>query len=282
MTYKPLLESLAQLLKSRLEFRRGYLIESINEVRSQFLKAGQNGGSRMALFIAQAYEREALARAELIVTSLHQARLSWSPRHLVEGQDDLRTTISELFKDNLSQAARLAQDMCGNRGLDAPGPQNPVTVFLANTDQGSRSAVAIVEAVIKEVAAAAANDMAAQTSMERPTYVHQTFHGPVGSVASGAASVGPVSQTIVSATPLEIANAVTAILQAMPSEASTAEALQAKEQLKAAETELRAGKVPFGALGRALNLLGKAEDIALRVPELAQYIGTLARMVGFG
>lgn len=88
MTYKPLLESLAQLLKSRLEFRRGYLIESINEVRNQFTKAGQPGGSGMALYVAQAYEREALARAELIVTSLHQARLSWSPMQIVEGQGD--------------------------------------------------------------------------------------------------------------------------------------------------------------------------------------------------
>lgn len=172
--------------------------------------------------------------------------------------------------------------MCRNRGIDAPGPRNPVTVFQANTDQGSKNALSIVEAVIKEVGAPAANDMAAQTAMERPTYVRQTFHGPVGSVASGAASVGPVSQTIVSATPLEIADAVAAILRALPSEAGSAEAIQAKEQLKAAETELQAGKVPFGALGRALNLLGKVEDIALRMPELAQHVATLARMVGFG
>ena len=142
--------------------------------------------------------------------------------------------------------------------------------------------MAMVDAVIREIVAAASNDIAAQIPAERPSYVYQTFQGPVASVANAGASVGRVSQTVSSATPLEIADAVAAIIRALPAQPAVAETVQAKAALQTAEPELRAGRVPFAWLMQALNLFGKAEDLAIRAPEVAQHIATLARMVGIG
>jgi len=282
MNYKPLLDSLAQLLNSRLAFRESNLIESVQAVTSQFSKAGQGGGSRMGLYVAQAYEQEARQRAELIVDNLRLVRPSWSPAQLVDGQHDLRTTVLDLFKANLSEAAQLAERMGGMQAKRQQGQQGEVTAFLHQTDRGSKASVAIVDAVISEIVAAAHNDMAARAPAERPSYVYQTFQGPVASVANAGASVGQVSQTVSSATPIEIAEAVAAVLRILPADASSADAAAAKDDLVATEKELRTGRVPFASLMRALDMFGKAEDIALRAPEVANHLGTLARMVGLG
>jgi hypothetical protein len=75
----------------------------------------------------------------------------------------------------------------------------------------------MVDAVISEIIAAAANDLTASRPTERPSYVFQnTFHGPITSVAQGGASVGNVSQILKAATPQELADAVALIIKALP------------------------------------------------------------------
>jgi hypothetical protein len=156
-----------------------------------------------------------------------------------------------------------------------------VKSFLDHTDHASRLAVSMVDAVISEVVAAARNDVAAKAPADRPSYVFQTFQGPVASVAHGNASVGTINQTVGSATPHEIAEAVAAIIHALPTpSAMDTEATQATTELVAAEAELREGRVPVGRLTRLLNFLGKAEDVAIRAPEAAQHIATLGAMLG--
>jgi hypothetical protein len=137
-------------------------------------------------------------------------------------------------------------------------------------------AMSIVDAVIGEVVAAAESDVTARTSAERPAYVFQnTFLAPVASVAQGNASVVSVTQEVSSATLQEIADAVSAILRALP------EHHEAATELRAAENELQAGRVPFGRLTRILGWVGKAEDIALRAPEVVDRVQSLGVMLGF-
>jgi hypothetical protein len=265
-----------------LTFREADLVEAVQSVISQFVKAGQNHGSRMGLYIAQAYEQEARQRAELIVDNLRLVRPSWSPTQLIDAQHDFRTIVLDLFKVNLSAAAQLAERMGGMQAKRQQGQQGEVAAFLNQTDRASKAAVAIVDAVISEIVAAAGNDIAARAPTDRPSYIYQTFQGPVASVANAGASVAQVSQTVSAATPLEIAEAVATLIRALSAETSATEAGQAKDELVAAETSLRGGRVPFASLARALEMFRKAEDIATRAPEVANHIAALARMLGFG
>jgi hypothetical protein len=265
-----------------LAFREANLVEAIQSIISQFVKAGQGHGSRMGLFVAQAYEQEARQRAELVVGNLRLVRRSWSPKQLIDGQQDFRTTVLDLFKANLSTAAELAEKMGGMLAKRQQGQQGEVSAFLSQTDRGSKATVAVVDAVIAEIVAAAGNDIAARAPIERPSYVFQTFQGPVASVANDGASVAQVSQTVNAATPMEIAEAVAALIRALPAKMPTTEAIKAKDELVVAEKELRIGRVPLTSLARALGLFREAEDIAIRAPEAANHIAALGRMLGFG
>lgn len=280
--YKPLLNSLTQLLSSRLAFRKANLVSETQKVVNHAARSGTIGSGRLGLVVAQAFENEVRCRAELIADVLRQSRASWSPAQIVEADNDLRATVCDLFKTNLSQAAALSEQT-GNIQAKRQNPQFAAIVqfFLTYSDQASKSAVSMVDAVISEIIAAARNDIAAKAPTERPSYVFQTFQGPVASVAHGGASVGSVNQTVGSATPHEIAEAVAAILRALPAPAaSDKEATQAKAELTAAEAELREGKVPVGRLARVMNFFGKAEDIAIRAPEAAHHIANLCAMLG--
>jgi hypothetical protein len=102
-------------------------------------------------------------------------------------------------------------------------------------------------------------------------------------VAHGNATVDTINQTAGSATPHEIAQAVAAILRAIPTaKGGTPELIQAKTDLETAEVDLREGRVPFGRLMQAVNLFGKIEDISVRAPEVAHSISKLLSLIGMG
>jgi hypothetical protein len=278
--HRPLLASLTQLLNARLSFRRTNLISALQERVGHASKTGNLGSGRIGIVMAQVYEAEAQARAELVGDILRQSRLSWSPAQIVAAQSELRTAVCDLFKGNLSQAADLSEQV-GTIKQKRQDPQTHnaeiVRSFLDHTDQASTAALAMVEAVLSELVAAAANDIAAKTPAEHPTYI---FQGPVGSFAQGNASVGNVHQTVGTATLQELADAVAAILRALP--ADVPEVANVKAELKEAETELRANRAPFARLTRAINLFSKAEDVAVRAPEAVHRVAELASMLGIG
>jgi hypothetical protein len=140
----------------------------------------------------------------------------------------------------------------------------------------------MVEAVLNEIFSAAENDLAARTLTDKPSYVfHQTFHGPIASIAQGGTSVGTLNQTFESVTLPEMAEAVAAILRALPAgPASGPTASQAKTELETAESELWQGRLSFGRITRALGFLSRAEDIALRAPEVVHAVVKLESMIG--
>jgi hypothetical protein len=282
--YKPLLASLKQYLASKLEFRKTDLISGLHEVIGQATKNGHLNSGRIGIVVATVFEKEAYARAELIADCLRQARASWAPAQIVAAHEEIRTTVCDLFKTNLSEAAALSEQIGTIKNRQQPQYTPVVQSFIDHSDKASHTAVSMVEAVIAEIFAAAQNDMTAKTPADRPSYVfHQTFQGPVASIAQGSASVGTVNQTVASATSQEMAEAVAAILRALPAApAGTPEAVHAKADLETAEGELRQGKVSFGRLIPALNFFSKAEDIAIRAPEVAHGIGKLLSMIGLG
>jgi hypothetical protein len=112
--------------------------------------------------------------------------------------------------------------------------------------------------------------------------VTNNYHGPVGSVAHGNNRIGSVSQTNASATPQEIADAVSSLLTAIAAAGVRSDGSDATTaDLATAETELRNGLVPFGKLSKALHVLSSAEDIALRAPEVVSKLHALWQMLGW-
>ena len=141
----------------------------------------------------------------------------------------------------------------------------------------------MVDAVINEIIAAARNDLSARTPSEKPSYtIQNTFNGQVVSVAQGGATVGSVNQTSNAATPLELAEAISKIIQSLPHDLDqTSDAAKAKTDLESAEKELKEGKAPFARIMQAIDILRKAQDIAIRAPETIQHIQALTMMLGF-
>jgi hypothetical protein len=283
MSSEQLLTSLAQYLKARLDFRRQNLIDAVKGVVTTFTKAGSIHNGRIGIAVAQAYEREARSRAEMIANDLRQARASWSAKQLVDSQQELKTCVSNLFKENLSEAASLAEQMGTIRNKrQNPQLQSAVTLFLEISDRASKSALSMVVAVIDEIAAAAAHDMAVHDQAERPSYVYQnTFNAPVNAIAQGNASIGQATQTAGSLTAMELAESVAIIVRALPTpESSAPDIARATLALQSSEAELREGKLPMRRLVNCLNLLGKAEDIAVKAPDALQHIQTLLSHLG--
>lgn len=275
MDHKPLLAALVQSLKARLQFRETNLGESLQNIISQAVKTGNLGNGRLGLWVAKAHEDEARIRAEIIVNDLRQARLSWSPKQIVEAQHELKTEVSDLFKNNLSQAASLAEQM-------GPLKNSSLAIVLESfreqSDKASKTAMSMVDAALSEVIAAASNDLTAQTLAERPSYVNH-FHGPVGAVAQGNSTVSQVRQENASSTPQELAEAISQIIRLLPRNQHSVEAIKGLEQ---AEGELRSGKVPMGILTRSLDFLSKGEDLAIRAPEALEKVQKLMSMLGMG
>lgn len=280
--HKPLLVSLKQYLESRLAFRKANLTDALQKLMGQMIKAGHSGSGRMGIAVAQVYEEEAKNRAEQIVADLRQIRTSWSPKQLVDAEHELKKEISDLFKNDLSEAAALSKQIGGlqNRQQNSPAPI--LQSFFDHSDMASKAAMSMVDATIGEIVAAARNDIAAQGPLERPSYVFQnTFNGSVGAVAQGGSTIGSVAQHSASATPQELAEAVSRIIRSLPDDLKSSSSIAlAKAELGIAEKELEEGKAPLGRLMNALNIFSKAEDIAIRAPEVVQHVQSLATMLG--
>ena len=282
MDYTPLLASLATILESRLAFREAALIESLQNLMGHATQTGQSG--RIGIALAQVYEQEARSRAEMVTNELRQARLSWSPKQIVDAQHALRAQISDLFKANLSQAAYLAEQIGRLQQMRGSASFVPVVnSFLDYSDKASKTAVSMVDAVINEIVAAATNDMAARDTADRPSYIYQnTFHGPIASVAQGTASVGSVRQSVGSPTPQEIADAITALVNSLSSIGQdSAEVAQAQIELEKSEKEFRSGRVaPMARIMRALDTVSKIENLATLAPNAMHRLQEIGSMLG--
>jgi len=124
---------------------------------------------------------------------------------------------------------------------------------------------------------------AEETKTAQSLFVTNNYHGPVASITQGTSNtIHGVSQTNASATPHEIAEAVAALISAVQTKgkppSDTSEALSA---LTSTQPELKAGRVPFGKIAKALEVLGKSEDLAMKAPEVAGRLHQLAQMLGW-
>jgi hypothetical protein len=285
MSFQPLLTSLVKQLEIGLAFRKQQIVTLVRPVIDDAVKAGALGSDRMVVAMATAYEAEAKERTDLIVKGIRQARSSWSPRQLVEARERLKGEISDLLTRDLQYAARLTCQVGGL--IDQIGVtknEAGLATFMRSIEHVSQNSVAMVNAVIDEVAAAAENEMTATTSADRPSYVIQnTFNASVNAVAQGHAAITNATQTISSATPAELAETVATILRALSTmQGPSAETLNATSELRGAETELSKGKVPLGRLLSSLGVIRKIEEVAIHAPDALGHIQTLMSQLGLG
>jgi hypothetical protein len=120
-----------------------------------------------------------------------------------------------------------------------------------------------------------------ETKAAQAMNVTNNYHGPVASVAQGINTIKSIAQTNASATPQEIADAVAALIKAVPAAATlVSDTADAVSDLAGTEQELREGRVSFGKIAKAVEWLVKAEDVALRAPEAAAKLHQLAQMCG--
>lgn len=107
------------------------------------------------------------------------------------------------------------------------------------------------------------------------------YYGAIASVTHGVSSIGAVSQTNSSASPQDIAEAIERLLKALPPKEATLPGVSAATaELAASEIELRSNRISIGRITKAFNVLYKAEDIALRVPEVVMRLHDLGQMLG--
>ena len=122
-----------------------------------------------------------------------------------------------------------------------------------------------------------------ETKTAHSLFVTNNYHGPVASISQGTKNtIQGVSQTNASATPMEIAEALAALITAIR---TTGQALgdagEATSALAAAQPELKAGRVPFSKISQGLEALGKLEDLAMKAPEVASRLQHLAQLFGW-
>ncbi len=110
---KQLVEALSQGLKARLAFREQPLADAVQEVARKASMTQNRGSLSARLAVAHPFIHEARERAELVSNYLKQARMSWSARQLVEAERELRSSVMELFEQNLSEAEKLVARIGG-------------------------------------------------------------------------------------------------------------------------------------------------------------------------
>jgi hypothetical protein len=122
-----------------------------------------------------------------------------------------------------------------------------------------------------------------ETKAAHSLFVTNNYHGPVASIAQGTNNtIQGVSQTNASATPQEIAEAVAALISAIRTTGKAlGDAGEATSALAAAQPELKAGRVPFSKIAKAVELFGKSEDLAMKAPEVASRLHQLAQLFGW-
>jgi hypothetical protein len=119
-----------------------------------------------------------------------------------------------------------------------------------------------------------------ETKAAQSMFVTNNYHGPVASVAHGTNTIHKISQSNTAATPQEIADAVGALIKALKTEGDKT-STDALATLEDAESELQNGRVPFGKITKAFEFFSKAEDFAMRAPEVASSLHKLGQMLGF-
>jgi hypothetical protein len=111
--------------------------------------------------------------------------------------------------------------------------------------------------------------------------INNVFHAPVGAVAQSGSSVCAVRQANTGTTPTEVAHAVAELLSALRgAEQTLAKADEASAELAHAEAKLRSGREPGATIQRAFSLLGQAQDVAVKAPQVATAMQKLGAMLG--
>jgi hypothetical protein len=95
--------TLTESLSAILSFREANLVDAVRAVVAQATRTGSIDSGRMVFSVARAYADEVRQRAELVRAELRQARLSWSPHQIMESEDALRRSVTNLFTQNLKQ-----------------------------------------------------------------------------------------------------------------------------------------------------------------------------------
>ncbi len=120
-----------------------------------------------------------------------------------------------------------------------------------------------------------------ETTAAQSISVTNIHHGPVASVAHGSNVIHGVSETNSSATPQQIADAIASLLEAIQTVGPMdGMVTNAATDLSQAERELREGRVPFGRIAKAFDLLNKPGDLAIRAPGVVSRLHQLGQMIG--
>lgn len=148
-----LLKALADGLSVRLEARDADAIQQAYALTFDWRTANSVPGINELRPVAKLFADEVVARAEIVDARLRQARLSWSPRQIVENQIAIRQAARDILTSSTSSIGNgieLAGEVTALRQARAiVGPDFDNMIFKA-----ARGALQIVDACMTEIIAA--------------------------------------------------------------------------------------------------------------------------------
>lgn len=279
-TGHPILGPLGNQLFRRLEFRYGPFKDTVRGLQN---RAAQEGLARSGGFVRRlvnVFRTEAQDRSEVIEQVLRSFRLSCSPSDIISLHEGLCTLLQITMKQTLVYAGNDCRAALGPIGLIFT--QDIHKIFEDELLKCEGNCLGLMQGLVDEVVMAAKTYITAAQERDRPTYtISNQFAGPVASVSQGTSSVGSVSQTNASASPTEIADAILVLLIAIKAhEALNPETMHVVAELSETQTELRTGRSQIGRISRALDVLSRIQDIALRAPDIVGKTHDLLQMLG--
>lgn len=276
----PILGPLGNQMFRRLEFRYGPFKDTIRGIQNRSSQEGLARSGALVRRLITAFRNEAQERLDVIEKVLRAFRSSCSPKEIVALHKDLNHFIKIIMKQTLIYAGNDCRSALGSL-LESFGPEVK-KVFDAELLGCEANCLGLMDGIIDEIVMAARTDLRAIDDRDRPNYsINNQFSGPIASVAQGNSSVANVSQVISSTTPSDIADAISKVVAALGgNQTLRPETQEAVSALAETQTELLGGRIQVGKLARAMDVLSKAEDVALRAPEVAGRLHDLLQMIG--
>lgn len=87
------------------------MLSGLHEAIGQATENGHLNSGRIGIVVATVFAKEAYARAALIADCLRQARASCAPAQIAALHEEIRNTVCDLFKTNLSDAVALSEQI---------------------------------------------------------------------------------------------------------------------------------------------------------------------------
>lgn len=275
MSTGELLAALEQALAAALEWRRSTMQQAAREIVSQAAAAGRLNSSATTHQLARAYQDEARACAEIVAHELRRQRPSWPLAEIVAAEARLGDVVGAVLQRHLGAMTRVVEEQIPpNRS--APAQAWPHRQLAEAATVAMDLALKQVGAVVIEIGAAARAGLAARSDAERPLYIAH-IHAPIGAFVQGGGSAHGAVQQTQSPTPQELAEAVGSLVAALR---AAGEEGPATRDLAKAEAELRAGRLPFASLARAIEVAGKIQDLATKAPGAIEASANVIRMLG--